>query len=127
MIVRNFSRLKKFLEDLVSDAEDAQEPGYDPVHLAGVLVGTLVALGVLFWLLWTLLVYQGGIFKKIPPFLSVLFTSKTLADYGYEGYPYELGVFEGFIGNTAALLLTLLFIYLLWKIHYQFLLRSARN
>lgn len=38
-----------------------QEPFYDPVHLAAVLIGCLVAFGALFWLLWTLLVYEGGL------------------------------------------------------------------
>jgi len=111
-------RIRQVLEDIVSDSEDSQEPGYDPVHVAGTVIGSLTALGILYWLLWTLLVYQGGIFKKIVPFLSVLLTSKTLSDYGYEGYPYELGVFEGFAGNLIALVLACLALYWLWRAYY---------
>lgn len=84
--------------------DDPNEPAFDPVHLAGALIGTLIAIGALYWLLWTLLVYEGGLFSKIGPALSVLFTSKTLADYGWRGAPYAMGVFEGWTGNVAALI-----------------------
>jgi hypothetical protein len=49
--------------------DDPAEPRYDPVHLAGVLIGVQVAAGALFWLLWTLLVYEGGIGASIPSLL----------------------------------------------------------
>ena len=41
--------------------ESPDEPRFDPVHLGAVLVGTQVAAGALFWLLWSLLVYEGGV------------------------------------------------------------------
>jgi len=94
--------------------DDPEEPVYDPVHLASVLISVLVALGVLYWLLWTLLVYEGGIFVKIRAFLSVLLTSKTLLDYGYRGYPYAMGVFRGWIGNVSALIVSM---FVLWLLH----------
>ena len=40
--------------------EPADEPRYDPVHLAVVLVACQAAVGILFWLLWTAMVYEGG-------------------------------------------------------------------
>ena len=40
--------------------EGLDEPRYDPVHLAVVLVACQAAVGVLFWLLWTAMVYEGG-------------------------------------------------------------------
>jgi hypothetical protein len=40
--------------------EGPEEPRYDPVHLAVVLVASQAAVGVLFWLLWTAMVYEGG-------------------------------------------------------------------
>lgn len=46
---------------LFDDAEDPAEPRYDPVHLATVLVACQVVIGVLFWLLWTAFVYEGGL------------------------------------------------------------------
>lgn len=76
---------------------------YDPVHVAAVIVGCLAAVGVLFWVLWAMMVFEGGLFTKIVPFLQVVFTGKMLADFGYEGFPYALGVFEGWIVNVAAL------------------------
>jgi hypothetical protein len=56
--------------------------------------------------LWSLLVCEGGLFIKVVPFLEVVFTSKTLKDFGYLGYPYELGLFEGWVVNVVALGLT---------------------
>jgi len=40
--------------------EDPATPSFDPVHLAVVLVACQAAVGVLFWLLWTAMVYEGG-------------------------------------------------------------------
>lgn len=42
------------------EEEDPGAPRYDPVHLAAVFVACQVAAGALFWLLWTLMVYEGG-------------------------------------------------------------------
>lgn len=97
--------------------EDPDEPIYDPTHIAALIVIVLSVMGVLFWLLWTLLVFEGGIFKKILPALQVLFTTKTVQDFGWVGYPYELGIFEGFIANTIALILT---VTLIWAIGWVF-------
>ncbi|HEX4047683.1 MAG TPA: hypothetical protein VH309_07610 [Elusimicrobiota bacterium] len=46
---------------LFEDKDDPSEPHYDPVHLAEVLVACMVVIGALYWLLWTLFVYEGGI------------------------------------------------------------------
>ncbi len=40
--------------------ESPEEPRFDPVHLAVVLVVCQAAVGALFWLLWTAMVYEGG-------------------------------------------------------------------
>ena len=109
--------LKKIWDEILyffSDEEDPNEPIYDPMHFAAMIVIVIFAIGVLFWLLWTLLVFEGGFFRKIIPALHVLFTGKTLKDFGWVGYPYELGVFEGFIANTISFLLTLALIIGLW-------------
>lgn len=98
-------RLLDRLKDLFAD-DPPEEPFYDPVHLGTVLVGTLTAFGCLYWLLWTLLVYEGGVFMKASAFLRVLFTSKTLRDFGYEG-PWARGVFEGWPGTLGALAVAL--------------------
>jgi hypothetical protein len=42
------------------EEEGEAEPRFDPVHLAVVLVACQAAVGVLFWLLWTAMVYEGG-------------------------------------------------------------------
>lgn len=42
-----------------------EEPRFDPVHLAGVLIAAQVVAGALFWLLWTLLVFEGGIAASV--------------------------------------------------------------
>lgn len=40
--------------------EAADVPRFDPVHLAVVFVAVQAAVGLLFWLLWTAMVYEGG-------------------------------------------------------------------
>ncbi|MBN1384508.1 MAG: hypothetical protein JW983_06505 [Elusimicrobia bacterium] len=92
-----------WIKDVFSDEENPEEPVYDPMHIASMIVLTLFGISILFWLFWSLLVYKGGLLSKVIPFLSVILTSKTLADYGYEGYPYEMGVFGGWITNIVAL------------------------
>jgi hypothetical protein len=49
---------------LFEDKDDPAEPHYDPVHLAVVLIACQVVIGVLYWLLWTLLVYQPDLHRK---------------------------------------------------------------
>ena len=50
---------------LFEDKDDPAEPHYDPVHLAVVLVASQVVIGALYWLLWTLFVYEGGIAARL--------------------------------------------------------------
>lgn len=97
------TKASRSLEWLFSEDEDDSSPGYDPVHLGAAVLITITAIGALYWLLWTLLVYEGGLFMKLWAASIVLFTSKTLADVGFAGWPYELGAFEGWFGNLAAL------------------------
>jgi len=117
------ARLEAALEAL--DSEDPQEPAYDPVRLGGVLIVTLVVIGALYWLLWTLLVYEGGLPLKLLALGEVLMTSKTMRDFGYEGGPYAQGAFEGWFGNAAALLLTLLAVAALKRLYSEAARRSA--
>ena len=42
------------------EEESPETPRFDPVHLAAVLVACQAALGIVFWLLWTAMVYEGG-------------------------------------------------------------------
>ncbi|MDP3541526.1 MAG: hypothetical protein Q8T11_03560 [Elusimicrobiota bacterium] len=42
------------------EEESPEAPRFDPVHLAVVLVACQAAVGILFWLLWTAMVYEGG-------------------------------------------------------------------
>lgn len=93
------------LLDFLEAEDDPQEPVYDPVQLGAALVVTLAVAGALYWLLWTLLVYENGLFVKLSALLTVLLTDKTPADYGWKG-PHDRGVFEGFTANALALLIT---------------------
>ena len=104
-------RLPPGLERLraaVESLDDEPPPGtplYDPVHVGGVLVSALAALGALYWLLWTALVYEGGVFLKGTALLKLL-GGATAAELGYEG-PWNRGAFEGLWGNLAATVLLL--------------------
>lgn len=109
-------KLRDELLHFFSDETDPDEPVYDPVHLAAMIVIVIFSIGVLFWLLWTLLVYEGGLFVKIVPALEAVFTKKTMQDFGWVGYPYEMGVFAGFAANCTALILTMSLIAAIWHL-----------
>lgn len=49
---------KSWLE--LFEEEGPEVPRYDPIHLAVVLVACQAVVGILFWLLWTAMVYEGG-------------------------------------------------------------------
>ncbi|MHB9155048.1 MAG: hypothetical protein ACYC5N_05055 [Endomicrobiales bacterium] len=111
--------MKKYLSyflEFFSDREDPREPHYDPVHVGAMVVLVLLGMSVLFWLLWSLLVFGGGLQAKLLPFLQVVLTSKTAADFGYEGYPYAMGAFEGWVTNLAALVFLALAVVAVWYI-----------
>jgi hypothetical protein len=116
MIMGLLKRIKTMLVDTFSDIETPEEAQYDPVHFGAMVVLTIFVLNILFWLLWSLLVFGGGIQHKVLPFLIVLFTSKTAADFGYIGYPYELGIFDGWVTNVVALGFCGLLVVALWYI-----------
>jgi hypothetical protein len=61
--------------------EDSAAPHYDPVHLAVVLVATQVAIGCLYWLLWTVFVYEGGVTRglRLANVVALLVCSLTIA------------------------------------------------
>lgn len=99
--------------------DDGTEPSFDPVHLAGTLVVCMTAAGGLYWLLWTLLVFEGGIFPKIPAALAVLMTGRTLRDYGYDPRTASMGVFEGWAGNVTALIFLLLLLAALMSVYQK--------
>lgn len=118
-------KVRRALEWLDAD-DDPNEPSYDPTHLCAVLVVSLTAIGALYWLLWTLLVYEGGLFGKIVPALSVLVGRRTLADYGYRGAPYAMGVFEGWAGNVGALIVAAIVMAALYRAYWDAARRSKR-
>ncbi len=94
---------------LFDEKEDDAEPRYDPVHLATVLIACQVVVGALFWLLWTLLVYEGGLPRKIGALLTrwhdPAARTYMLCDAGAFGGPGHDTVFEGWAANVAALAL----------------------
>src|SRR5262245_59464671 len=108
--------LRKYFSDLFAD-DSPDDLIFDPLQVAAVVVGCLAGLGVLFWMLWALLVCEGGLFMKIGPAIQVLLTDKTLQDFGYQGYPYQLGVFEGWIVNVGGLVFCLLTLIGAWFLY----------
>jgi len=110
------ARVRRYVAWLFGEDVSPDDVVYDPVHVAIVLVVVPAVSGILYWLLWSLLVCEGGIFVKIVPLFQVLLTSKTWSDFGYEGYPYKLGIFEGWVVNVTALALLMLALAVLWKI-----------
>jgi len=43
----------------------SEEPGFDPVHVGGMILLTVLGITVLFRDLWTLLVYQGSLWVRV--------------------------------------------------------------
>ncbi len=117
------SRLQKAADWL--DQEDPSEPSYDPVHLGAVLIVNLVVVGALYWMLWTLLVYEGGIFVKASALCQLVFGVKTLTDLGYQG-SYNQGLFEGWLGNLGALAFCALTLTALFNIYSRAARRAKR-
>lgn len=109
--------LKTLLRTLDAD-DDPNEPAYDPVHLGMTLILVLVAIGALYWMLWTLLVYGGGLVRKIGPGLEVALRLKSPADFGYRG-PWDRGVFEGWLGNVGALIACSLTMTALHRLYFK--------
>jgi hypothetical protein len=95
-----------FLDILNSD-KSPDDVVYDPVHVAGTVMVCLAGLGAIYWVLWSFLVFEGGVFPKAGALLNVLLTAKTFRDFGFEGHPDRLGAFEGWIVNVAGLLIFL--------------------
>ena len=89
------------------------------------VIVTIAALGCLYWLLWTLLVYEGGIFLKFWAVGRLLFTRATLADLGYEG-SYAQGDLEGWFGNCAALVLTVVVFFRLRRLYREAAAKHAK-
>ncbi|MFI5347697.1 MAG: hypothetical protein ACHQ51_15085 [Elusimicrobiota bacterium] len=95
-------KLWKGWTDLFADDDGPEVPHYDPVHLAAVVVGCMVVIGALFWLLWTLFVYEGGLFVKIGALIAP--------------NPNDHRVtFEGWQANLAALFIAGYVVHLLQK------------
>jgi len=88
--------------DIFNDEENPKDAIYDPIHLGGNILICFFMMGALYWLLWSLLVFEGGIIPKLRAVLSLIFTSKTIGDFGYEASPYAMGVFQGWMGNVGA-------------------------
>ena len=86
---------------LFEDQDDPAQPHFDPVHVAVVLVACLVVAGALFWLLWTLFVYEGGLPLKIGALLAP--------------DPERAVSNEGWGANVAALALCALVLAFLYK------------
>ena len=122
-ILRSLKRAAEFLDA----PDDPREPAYDPAHLGAVLIVCMVVIGLLYWLLWTLLVYEGGLFSKIGPALQVLLGQKTSADFGYVGSPYEMGAFQGWAGNAAALVLASLAVAGVHRVYWEAARRAAKK
>ncbi len=120
--VKNY--FQDFLKKHFAEDQSADNNREFWVYLAGNVVLTLFFMNVFFWLLWTLLVYKGGIFVKIMPLISAIFTDKSFKDFGYEGWPYELGIFDGMIENLVALVLFVAFVVLCWVTYNKFSKRA---
>jgi hypothetical protein len=101
--------------DLFSD-DDASAPSYDPAHLGAVAVVCLAVIGALYWLLWTLLVYEGGLFLKL----------RLIAAAGLGQRLPEDGL-AGWLGNVIALCLSAVIVIALRRVYRAAQQAAARR
>ena len=111
-------KILKLIEGLFNEekSKDETAPVIDEFYLAATIIVDIIALTVLFWLLWSILVYGGGIFPKIKALLEIIFCGKSFKDFGWNFYPYDIGVFTGFITNIIGIILLCFFIVSVSKI-----------
>ena len=105
-------KFKKIVDSFTKEKPD--EPIYDPLHIGMMIILVISAAAILFWLLWSILVFKGGIFPKITAVWQIIFQGKTVHDFGYVGTPYEMGVFEGWTTNLGAVILLVFLIITVW-------------
>jgi hypothetical protein len=126
-IITKMKKIFLDIKDFFSDNEDPIEPRYDPVHMGAMIVLVLFINTLLFWLLWSILVFGGGLQAKVIPALQLIFTSKTAADFGYVAYPFEMGVFEGWITNVIAFILFIAAIVSAWYVFNNDKIRAKQQ
>ena len=80
----------------MEENKNVEDLGYDPAHIGAMIVLVLFALTVLFWLLWSLLVFKGGILTKCWG----------LVQMASGGGPVEAQLWDGWVINLAALFLS---------------------
>jgi hypothetical protein len=80
----------------MEENKTTDDSGYDPAHIGAMIVLVFFALTVLFWLLWTLLVFKGGILTKCWGLLQIV------SGRG----PVEAELWDGWVINIAALMLS---------------------
>ncbi|MFA5857582.1 MAG: hypothetical protein WC955_00795 [Elusimicrobiota bacterium] len=103
-------KIQQYLNNQFTENDDPTVPQYDPVHLGAMIIIVMTVLTVLYWLLWTILVYTGGIFPKLQALTDITFTAKTFKDYPE--------IFEGLTVNTIALAILFFLVYVMFRIRY---------
>ena len=98
-----FLRMWDIISGIFQEEDANDDAGYDPAHVGAMVVIVIFVIAILFWSLWSLLVFKGGLFEKIAPFFQLVFTKKTLVDFGYEGW-HDQGIFNGWVTNLVSLL-----------------------
>lgn len=79
---------------------------YDPEMFGAMVVLVIFTAGVIFWIFWVALVYQGGIFLKLKA-LFWLLGKKRFSELVPPGLPLSESVFGGWLANFLATLVIL--------------------
>ncbi|MFH1784076.1 MAG: hypothetical protein ABH868_04190 [bacterium] len=75
---------------------------YDPANVAAMIVIIIFTFAVLFWLLWSLLVFKGGILTKMIMLFHIVIGKQASSAFGVSAW-------DGWIINTGALLIAAFF------------------
>lgn len=70
--------LEKKNEELDGENNLAHEDGWDPAHLAATIVLFIVAIGLLFWLFWSLLVCKSVLANRVAGIIFLILIAEII-------------------------------------------------
>lgn len=81
----------------MEEHKNGEQVGYDPAQVGAMIVLVLFSLTILFWLLWSVLVFKGGLLTKLWVLIQIISGGKSSAAIEPEWW-------DGWVINVGALI-----------------------
>ncbi len=107
-IIDRIINLFRHLHNILTKEEGVQ---FNVINIVVLILSLLFFFTVFYWTLWAMLVYKKGLFTKLIYITQLLFTEKTLRDFGYLNWSVR-GEFSGLDVNVGAFLFLFFLFYL---------------